>query len=337
MTQSDTIAPHGGTLVNLLAEGAETERLVQEAEHHPKVKVNDRELSDLEMLTVGALSPLTGFQGEKDYHSILETMHLENGLPWSIPVTLSLDEGEVKRIGGAEAVTLMTGQSERPLAVLEVAAKYRERFLFGIYQVGARQIENSGRSPARQGPDQLRLDVFVREARIDRIACQRAQDFVGPAERSAAKRVLALQAGPQQDRIIGVDRHHDAGASQPIDRVILDRGVDAQLEIRGRTDAERNTPVDQQADQGRVLDRAHAVVDAISAQQFDRVSHALGAARLAGMRGAAQSRRAGALEGLRESRAGPARGRLVAVDRQRHDARVAQSDQQIDQLGCSVR
>ncbi|MGH2530112.1 MAG: sulfate adenylyltransferase [Actinomycetota bacterium] len=120
MTRTATIAPHGGTLVNLLAFEAEGERLAQEAGHHPKIKVNDRELSDLELLSVGALSPLTGFHGEKDHHSILETMHLPNGLPWTIPVTLSLEEEEVKRIGGAESVTLMTAQSTRPLAVLEV-------------------------------------------------------------------------------------------------------------------------------------------------------------------------------------------------------------------------
>ena len=48
--------------------------------------MNERELSDLEMLAVGALSPLTGFQGEDDYHAVLETMHLANGLAWAIPV-----------------------------------------------------------------------------------------------------------------------------------------------------------------------------------------------------------------------------------------------------------
>src|SRR6187549_1185822 len=109
MSDHETIAPHGGALVDLVATGADAERLAAEAGNHPKVAVNARELSDLEMLAVGALSPLTGFVGEKDYHSVLETMHLQNGLPWSIPVTLSLTEEEVKRVGGAEAVTLTDG------------------------------------------------------------------------------------------------------------------------------------------------------------------------------------------------------------------------------------
>src|SRR5438874_9704486 len=123
MPDHETIAPHGGTLVDLIATGSDAERLAEEAANLPKLEVNHRELSDLEMLAVGALSPLTGFVGERDYHSILETMHLAGGLPWTIPVTLSLDEEEVKRIGGTEAVAL--GPEEGSIAVLEVAEVFR--------------------------------------------------------------------------------------------------------------------------------------------------------------------------------------------------------------------
>ena len=54
--------------------------LAAEAANLPKLVVGERELSDLEMLAVGALSPLTGFQGEADYRSVLDSMHLANGL-----------------------------------------------------------------------------------------------------------------------------------------------------------------------------------------------------------------------------------------------------------------
>jgi len=123
MTPSETIAPHGGTLIDLLLTGDEAAKASQEAEHLPKVAIGRRELSDLEMLAVGALSPLTGFVGEKDYHSVLEDMHLSNGLVWTIPVTLSVDEEEAKRIGGASRIALVS--DGRAIAVADVDQIYR--------------------------------------------------------------------------------------------------------------------------------------------------------------------------------------------------------------------
>lgn len=125
MTTDQTIAPHGGTLVDLLVSDADREKLTDEARHFPKIVVNPRELSDLEMLAVGALSPLTGFQGEAEHRSILETMHLTNGLAWTIPVTLSLSGEETKRIGGAEAVALLAEDGGDALAILEVSEVFR--------------------------------------------------------------------------------------------------------------------------------------------------------------------------------------------------------------------
>ena len=119
-----TIAPHGGTLVDLLAQGPEAEALEAEAANHPRIAVGERELSDLELLATGALSPLTGFVGEKDYRQVLETMHLDSGLPWTIPVTLSVSDEELKRVGRADAVTLEDG-SGRPHALLSVGEVFR--------------------------------------------------------------------------------------------------------------------------------------------------------------------------------------------------------------------
>ncbi len=134
---NETIAPHGGMLIDLLVPEAEAGRLADEAARYPAVTVNERELSDLEMLATGALSPLTGFQGEKEYHSILETMHLTNGLPWTIPVTLSVSEDDLAEVRGADAVALVSADSSSPIAVLEVSEVFerdRKKEALGVFQ-----------------------------------------------------------------------------------------------------------------------------------------------------------------------------------------------------------
>ncbi|HSJ50912.1 MAG TPA: sulfate adenylyltransferase [Actinomycetota bacterium] len=153
MSTDQTIAPHGGTLVGLLVSERDREKLAEESRHFPKIVVSPRELSDLEMLAVGALSPLIGFQGEAEYQSILDTMHLDNGLPWTIPVTLSLSDEEAKRIGGADAVTLLAEPDAEPLAILEVSEVFRRdrekeaQVVFGTLDVehpGVRALHDAG-------------------------------------------------------------------------------------------------------------------------------------------------------------------------------------------------
>jgi sulfate adenylyltransferase len=125
MSETSPIAPHGGTLVDLRVGPDAAEALKAEAANLPKVVVSARELSDLEMLAVGALSPLTGFQGEADYHSILERMRLASDLPWSIPVTLSLTDDEAHALGGADAVALLPAEGAEPLAVLRISEIFK--------------------------------------------------------------------------------------------------------------------------------------------------------------------------------------------------------------------
>jgi sulfate adenylyltransferase len=120
-----TIDPHGGRLVDLRVDGSAADALRDEARDLPSLVVSERELSDLELLAVGALSPLTGFQAEADYHSVLDSMHLTDGLPWSIPVTLSVDEDGAHRLGGADAVALTPGEGAEPLAVLRIAEVFK--------------------------------------------------------------------------------------------------------------------------------------------------------------------------------------------------------------------
>jgi sulfate adenylyltransferase len=145
MQDLDPIPPHGGRLVDLRLDPQEAERAADEAAHLPKLVVSRRELSDLEMLAVGALSPLTGFQGEKDYRHILDQMRLANGLPWTIPVVLSATDEEVKRVGRAEAVALTAREGGEPIALLEVEEVFRrDREAEATAVFGTTDLEHPG-------------------------------------------------------------------------------------------------------------------------------------------------------------------------------------------------
>ena len=61
------------------------------------VTLTSREVSDLDMIASGALSPLEGFMGRDDYERVVEEMRLANGLPWSLPVCLAVDAAPQRR------------------------------------------------------------------------------------------------------------------------------------------------------------------------------------------------------------------------------------------------
>jgi sulfate adenylyltransferase len=111
-------APHGGQLVNLVAEPVEAAMLAGEAASLPALALSARALSDLEMLAVGAFSPLTGFMDRPTYLGVVKEMRLPAGLPWSLPVTLSASP-EFARAADGHRIAL-TDQSGVALAVMEV-------------------------------------------------------------------------------------------------------------------------------------------------------------------------------------------------------------------------
>lgn len=117
------IAAHGGKLINRIVEGAEKEALLAKAASLPKITLNSREMSDLDMIACGALSPLEGFMSQKDYDSVVEKMRLANGIPWSIPVNLAVkkEAAEQYKVGSQIALLDPAGTV---LAVLELEEKF---------------------------------------------------------------------------------------------------------------------------------------------------------------------------------------------------------------------
>lgn len=86
------VAPHGGTLVDRTVTGAEADQLRAHAATLPVVELTDTQAADLEMIAVGAMSPITGFLGKADYESVVEKCRLADGTVWSLPITLRVSE-----------------------------------------------------------------------------------------------------------------------------------------------------------------------------------------------------------------------------------------------------
>lgn len=120
---SDAIAPHGGELINRIATPDQKQQFLAQADSLPSVVLDERALSDLVMIAIGAFSPLTGFMNQADYDSVVESMHLANGLPWSIPVTLPVDETVAEPLQEGSSIVLRD-RANRPVGILELTQKY---------------------------------------------------------------------------------------------------------------------------------------------------------------------------------------------------------------------
>src|SRR2546423_337317 len=117
------IAPHGGELVSNMASEVERVDLQERSRGLPEITVGSRQLADLEMLAIGAYSPLGGFMKRADYLGVVNDMHLENGLPWSIPITLSVTSEQAAAWKEGSQVALVNEQGTLQ-AVMTIEEKY---------------------------------------------------------------------------------------------------------------------------------------------------------------------------------------------------------------------
>ena len=123
--RDDAIAAHaGGELTNAKAPPAERDSLKAHAASLPALKLGARDLADLEMIASGAFSPLNGFMGEADYLRSRDEMRLASGVPWSIPITLGVEEATARALKTGSDLALTAETGER-LAVLKLAEIYR--------------------------------------------------------------------------------------------------------------------------------------------------------------------------------------------------------------------
>ena len=123
MSHPDGIAPHGGQLINRIVTDAQREEFLSKADFLPRLQLDDRAISDLQLIAIGGFSPLTGFMGKADYDRVVNEMHLANGLPWSIPITLSVREEVAEPLQPGNLIRL-DDLNDRFIGVLELSEKY---------------------------------------------------------------------------------------------------------------------------------------------------------------------------------------------------------------------
>ena len=116
------IPPHGGALIDRTLRGSLREAAREKAQFLPKIPLSRMNLADLEMIAIGAYSPLKGFMHRADYERVVEEMRLSNGLVWSVPVTLAVSEEQARSLREGQEVALCEG--ERPLAVMVIDEIY---------------------------------------------------------------------------------------------------------------------------------------------------------------------------------------------------------------------
>lgn len=123
MNTIEGIAPHGGRLIERVLHAAEREEAREKARHLPQIMLGPMSLADLEMLAVGAMSPLTGFMTRADYERVVSEMRLADGTVWSIPVTLPVTTEQAAGIRAGQEVALVE-EGGHTLAVMTVQEQF---------------------------------------------------------------------------------------------------------------------------------------------------------------------------------------------------------------------
>jgi sulfate adenylyltransferase len=118
------IDAHGGTLVNRLVNPEEKIRLLDEALGLVSLVLDDWTLTDLDLLAVGAFSPLTGFMEEEDYLSVVEDMRLSDGSVWSLPIVCPVAPERFAALKRGQRVALQSVTDGLIYAVMEISSLY---------------------------------------------------------------------------------------------------------------------------------------------------------------------------------------------------------------------
>ena len=113
------VPPHGGELVNLLADPERAEQIKRASRDFPSLTLSQRQACDLELLLGGGFSPLRGFMNQAEYAGVIDGMRLPDGTLWPIPIVLDAPARFTDKLEPGTTLALRDAEGFMP-AVLHV-------------------------------------------------------------------------------------------------------------------------------------------------------------------------------------------------------------------------
>ena len=132
-----SIQPHGGVLIQAYQPNTAITHIQQE------IELDAISLSDLELIGIGAYSPIAGFLTQDDYESVVDHMRLASGEVWSIPITLPVrEEIATSLIEGQQAKLVYKGEVYGIIDVAEIYIPNKEIEAEQVY--GTKDLAHPG-------------------------------------------------------------------------------------------------------------------------------------------------------------------------------------------------
>lgn len=123
----DQIKPHGGVLINRIKQVDATGLF--------SISISEDLANDVENIADGIFSPLEGFLGQQDFENVVAKGRLANGLAWTIPIVLDVDEPTATKMKEEKDVLLQNhlGLGVAILHVEEIFPFDKEKTVQGVY------------------------------------------------------------------------------------------------------------------------------------------------------------------------------------------------------------
>jgi sulfate adenylyltransferase len=226
------IAPYGGRLIDLRLPAEAAAEQKADASRLPSLRLSEQEVCDLELLAVGAFSPLDRFMSHADYRRVLDEMRLASGALFPIPVTLSVGSDFAPRLD--QEIALRNAKNEL-LAVMTIEEIYEyepdeiEQKVFGTHDARHPQVARlrragrfnlSGRLRVLQLPPHydfrhLRLTPAQTRARLQRCGHRNVVAFQTRNPLHRAHEEMTKRAIEEQDARLLL--HPAVGLTRPGD------------------------------------------------------------------------------------------------------------------------